>query len=150
MNFFPNTTPVAAQEGQPAAVSAEKKETPRQKHFAFWEVGGDSFKLKLQTAGVKELESRYKMPVMNLMQHENGTPPITVMLDVAHVAMKPWNHKITQKDMESLFDKYLESGGDMLSFYTNVYLEIFMVSGFLSQRMASDMKTSLEEMRKEL
>lgn len=147
MNLFPNAT--VTQE-QPAMAPAEKKEAPRQKHFAFWEVGGDSFKLKLQTAGVKELEARYKTPVMNLMQHENGTPPITVMLDVAHVAMKPWNHKITQKDMEALFDKYVENGGDMLSFYTNVYLEIFMVSGFLSQRMASEMTASLEEMRKEL
>lgn len=145
MNFFPTS----AQE-QPAAAPAEKKETPKQKHFAIWDVGGDSFKLKLQTAGIKELETRYKTPIMNLMQHENGTPPTTVMLDVAHVAMKPWNHKITQKDMEALFDKYVENGGDMLSFYTNVYLEIFMVSGFLSQRMASEMKTSLDEMRKEL
>lgn len=149
MIFFDNRTPAVEQE-QPVSVQEENKEVPRQKHFAVWEVGSESYRLKLQTAGVKELEARYKTPIMNLMQNENGIPPLTVMLDVAHVAMKPWNHKITQKDMESLFDKYAEQGGDMLSFFTNVYLEIFMVSGFLSQRMASEMKTSLEEMRKEL
>lgn len=150
MDFFGTSKPVETEKEQPAAVQEVKKDAPKQKHFAVWEVGDESFKLKLQTAGVKELEARYKMPIMSMMQDENGIPPLTVMLDVAHVAMKPWNHNITQKNMESLFDKYAERGGDMLSFFTNVYLEIFMVSGFLSQRMASEMKTSLDEMRKEL
>ena len=87
---------------------------------------------------------------MSLMQNGDGIPPLTVMLDVAHVAMKPWNHNITQKDMERMFATYEEEGGDLLSFFTNVYLEVFMVSGFLSKRVAAEMATSLEDMRKEL
>ena len=38
-------------------------------------------------------------------------------VDDAHVAMRPWNHKITQKDMERmLVDTYEEEGGNLLSF----------------------------------
>ena len=41
-------------------------------------------------------------------------------------------------------------GGDLLSFFTNVYLEVFLVSGFLSKSVAAEMSESLAEMRKEL
>ena len=52
--------------------------------------------------------------------------------------------------MESLYDKYEQEGGDLLSFFTNVYLEVFLVSGFLSKSVAAEMSESLAEMRKEL
>ena len=106
--------------------------------------------LKLQTAGVKELEAKYKGSIMELMSFKGGMPPLTVMLDVAHTAMKPWTHKVSAKDMESLYDKYEQEGGDLLSFFTNVYLEVFLVSGFLSKSVAAEMSESLAEMRKEL
>lgn len=154
MNFFPNLNndPVEETQGEKELESpaGEKKVEPIKKHFAVWDVKGNSIRLKLQTGGVKELEARYKTSIMNLMQNDNGIPPLTVMLDVVHTALKPWNHKITQKDTENLYDSYLEGGGDLMSFYTGVYLEIFMVSGFLSQKMASEMAASLEEMRREL
>lgn len=150
MDFFSMNKNAGVVPEQPAEERVEEKVVPMQKHFAVWDAGGESFQLKLQTSGVKELEARYKAPIMDLMQNEHGIPPLTVMLDVVHVAMKPWTHKVTHKDMEALYDRYAENGGDLMNFYTNVYLEVFMVSGFLSQRMASEMKTSLEEMRKEL
>ena len=50
----------------------------------------------------------------------------------------------------SLYDKYEQEGGDLLSFFTNVYLEVFLVSGFLSKSVAAEMSESLTEMRKEL
>ena len=87
---------------------------------------------------------------MELMSFKGGMPPLTVMLDVAHTAMKPWTHKVSAKDMESLYDKYEHEGGDLLSFFTNVYLEVFLVSGFLSKSVAAEMSESLAEMRKEL
>ena len=59
-------------------------------------------------------------------------------------------HKVSAKDMESLYDKYEQEGGDLLSFFTNVYLEVFLVSGFLSKSVAAEMSESLAEMRKEL
>ena len=150
LNFFDSTETAGNETVQKEAVQEGEKKEIRQKHFAVWTVGGESYRLKLQTAGVKELEAKYKGSIMSLMQNADGIPRLTVMLDVAHVAMKPWNHKITQKDMERMFDTYEEEGGDLLSFFTNVYLEVFMVSGFLSKRVAAEMATSLEDMRKEL
>ena len=150
LNFFDGAETAGNETVQKEAVQEGEKKEIRQKHFAVWTVGGESYRLKLQTAGVKELEAKYKGSIMSLMQNGDGIPPLTVMLDVAHVAMKPWNHKITEKGMERMFDTYEEEGGDLLSFFTNVYLEVFMVSGFLSKRVAAEMATSLEDMRKEL
>ena len=157
MDFFGNTTPGSQmpmqnetyQPTENAAVQEEKK-APQRNPFAIWEVGGETYRLKLQTAGVKELEAKYKGSIMELMSFKGGMPPLTVMLDVAHTAMKPWTHKVSAKDMESLYDKYEQEGGDLLSFLTNVYLDVFLVSGFLSKSVAAEMSESLAEMRKEL
>ena len=157
MDFFGNTTPGSQmpmqnetyQPTENAAVQEEKK-APQRNPFAIWEVGGETYRLKLQTAGVKELEAKYKGSIMELMSFKGRMPPLTVMLDVAHTAMKPWTHKVSAKDMESLYDKYEQEGGDLLSFFTNVYLDVFLVSGFLSKSVAAEMSESLAEMRKEL
>lgn len=108
MDFFGNTTPGSQmpmqnetyQPTEKAAVQEEKK-APQRNPFAIWEVGGETYRLKLQTAGVKELEAKYKGSIMELMSFKGGMPPLTVMLDVAHTAMKPWTHKVSAKDMES-------------------------------------------------
>ena len=77
-------------------------------------------------------------------------PPLTVMLDVAHVAMKPWNHGVKMKDVEALFDRYMENGGSQLEFFAGVYMEIFMVSGFFSQTMAKDLSETMGKAREEM
>lgn len=154
MDFFGNTTPGSQmpmqnetyQPTENAAVQEEKK-APQRNPFAIWEVGGETYRLKLQTAGVKELEAKYKGSIMELMSFKGGMPPLTVMLDVAHTAMKPWTHKVSAKDMESLYDKYEQEGGDLLSFFTNVYLDVFLVSGFLSKPGGAEMSESLAEMQ---
>ena len=104
MDFFGNTTPGSQmpmqnetyQPTENAAVQEEKK-APQRNPFAIWEVGGETYRLKLQTAGVKELEAKYKGSIMELMSFKGGMPPLTVMLDVAHTAMKPWTHKVYLK-----------------------------------------------------
>ena len=151
MDYFPSENVVDIEE------AAEKKEeTAAEKKksigFAVWNVGDTGYKMKLNTAGVKELERRYKTNIINMMQpRDNETiPPLTTMLDVTQVAMRPWNHGIKTKDVESLFDRYMADGGSQLDFYASVYVEIFMVSGFFSRSLAEDMSgtmaKSLEEM----
>lgn len=82
MDFFGNTTPGSQmpmqnetyQPTENAAVQEEKK-APQRNPFAIWEVGGETYRLKLQTAGVKELEAKYKGSIMELMSFkgERGT-----------------------------------------------------------------------------
>lgn len=136
-------------EKQGAAGEAEENkviEMPKRKPFALWEVGGQSYKLKLKTSAIVELESKYKTNLMNIMgSGQGGMPALSVMLDVAHAAMKDWNHGITKNGVMDIFNRYIEEGGSQLSFYMTVYMEIFTVSGFFSVNLSNQMGEALQE-----
>lgn len=136
-------------EQQEAAGEAEESkviEMPKRKPFALWEVGGQSYKLKLKTYAIVELESKYKTNLMNIMgSGQGGMPALSVMLDVAHAAMKDWNHGITKNGVMDIFNRYIEEGGSQLSFYMTVYMEIFTVSGFFSVNLSNQMGEALQE-----
>lgn len=137
------------QQGAAGAGEAEENkviEMPKRKPFALWEVGGQSYKLKLKTSAIVELESKYKTNLMNIMgSGQGGMPALSVMLDVAHAAMKDWNHGITKNGVMDIFNRYIEEGGSQLSFYMTVYMEIFTVSGFFSVNLSNQMGEALQE-----
>lgn len=126
-------------------------EMPKRKPFALWEVGGQSYKLKLKTPAIVELETKYKTNLMNIMgTGQGGMPALSVMLDVAHAALKDWQHGITKNEVHSLFEKYVEEGGSQLSFYMSVYMEIFAVSGFFSVNLSNQMAEAMTEAKETL
>ena len=137
-----------------AAGEAEESkvvEMPKRKPFALWEVGGQSYKLKLKTSAIVELESKYKTNLMNIMgSGQGGMPALSVMLDVAHAAMKDWNHGITKNGVMDIFNRYIEEGGSQLSFYMTVYMEIFTVSGFFSVNLSNQMAEAMTEAKETL
>lgn len=140
-------------EQQAAGAAEENKviEMPKRKPFALWEVGGQSYKLKLKTSAIVELETKYKTNLMNIMgTGQGGMPALSVMLDVAHAALKDWQHGITKNEVQSLFERYVEEGGSQLSFYMSVYMEIFAVSGFFSVNLSNQMAEAMTEAKETL
>lgn len=101
--------------------------------FAFWQVKGESYKCKLKTAGVIELENRYNKSLLSIISGE--MPPLTVMLQIMHTAMQPWKHNITLKDVYNLFDAYTEENGSQIEFYTGPFMEMCKVSGFFPKKL---------------
>ena len=137
--------------GQKDQEQEEKAPEQRRKPFALWEVGGKSYKLKLRTNAIVELETKYKTNLMNIMgTGQGGMPALSVMLDVAHAAMKDWQHGITKSEVQNLFEKYVNEGGSQLSFYMSVYMEIFAVSGFFSVNMSNQMQEAMTEAKETL
>lgn len=119
---------------------------PKRRPYAIWEVGGKEIKLKLTTDGIERLEKKYKTNLMNVMGAGNGgMPALTVMLDVTHEASKKFEHGITRQDMSAIFEKYIEEGGSQLNFYTEIYMQIFQVSGFFSNSLTDQMQEALDE-----
>lgn len=160
MGFFNSNKDAAMEAAVEAANTEEKMEeqkeetaaavAPKRKPFALWGVGGKEYKLKLKTAAIVELENKYKTNLMNIMgSGQGGMPALSVMLDVAHAAMKDWQHRITKQEVQSLFEKYVEEGGSQLSFYMTVYMEIFTVSGFFSVNLSNQMSGALQEAKEE-
>lgn len=164
MGFFGNNRDAAdaaavaaasMEENQEQETMETKEEAPeeapqKRKPFALWEVGGKTYKLKLKTPVIVELEQKYKTNLMNIMgSGQGGMPALSVMLDVAHAAMKDWQHGITKNEVQNLFTKYVEEGGSQLSFYMTVYMEIFTVSGFFSVNLSNQMSGALQEAKEE-
>ncbi len=142
------------EKGEDQAQNTEQEKVvqmPERQSFQVWQVGGESYRLKLDTAGISELEQRYKTNLMNVMGTGNGgMPALSVMLDVTHAAMKKYHHGIKRDQLNTLFDKYIDEGGSQLNFYTEVYMGIFTVSGFFSTSLANQVEGAMEEASKEI
>lgn len=142
-----------AEEQQETGAAEENKviEMPKRKPFALWEVRGKSYKLKLKTTAIVELENKYKTNLMNIMgAGQGGMPALSVMLDVTHAAMKDWQHGITKSEVQNLFEQYVDEGGSQLAFYMSVYMEIFAVSGFFSANLSNQMTDAMTEAKETL
>ena len=104
--------------------------------FAYWEVGGNKYRLKLKTAGIQAIEQKYKQ---NLMAFLETMPALSLMLEVVHEAMRPWHKGVTIKHVQALYDKYTDDGGDHISFWKDVFIEVYKASGFFTQEMLQDL-----------
>ena len=147
MGFFDRKENEVQEEATVVAQEEEKVvEMPKKRPFQVWNVGGETFKMKLDTSGISELEQKYKTNLMNVMGTGNGgMPALTVMLDVAHAAMRKYHHGVKRTDLNEIFDRYVEDGGSQLAFYTEIYMGIFSVSGFFSDTLTNQMQDALEE-----
>lgn len=115
------------------------------KPFQIWEVDGEEYKLKLKTMTIVKLEEKFKTGLMNLIEIDGTLPPLNIMLQITHAALKDWNSGIKLEKVYDLFDKYCIEGGSQLDFYQNIYMGIFAVSGFFTPSMAAEMEKNLEE-----
>lgn len=141
------TQDTEAPEGAEATEEKEKVvEMPKKKPFAIWNVKGEDYKMVLGTQDIVALESKYKTNLMNIMGAGNaGMPALSVMLDVAHAALKKFHHGISKDAVMAMFDQYIKEGGSQLNFYTEVYMQIFQVSGFFSVSLTNQMQSALED-----
>lgn len=159
MGFFDNYKDKNAIAVEAAVQDAEMQETeevtkeegkvvemPKRKPFAIWNVKGEDYRMVLGTPDIVALESKYKTNLMNIMGTGNsGMPALSVMLDVAHAALKKFHHGISKDTVMAMFDQYIKEGGSQLNFYTEVYMQIFQVSGFFSSTLTNQMENALEE-----
>lgn len=118
----------------------EKKKKP----FAFWEVGGREYKMKLNTAAICRLEDKFKTSLLNLLFTSESVPPLSVMLTITQAAMQPWEHKMKYQDVQDLFDQYCDEGGTQMTFMTDVFMEIYKVSGFFTADQTEELDQKIE------
>lgn len=130
--------------------NAENTEPKRKRQpFAYWTVGGETYRLKLTTSVICQLENQFKKNLMEIIS--SGTiPPLAVMLTITQGAMRPWHHKIKFMDVQKLFDRYCEEGGTQLTFMTDVLMPIYSVSGFFSASQQEAMDAKMEDLKESL
>lgn len=127
-------------------VEKEEKaaEKPRRRMFYEWEVGGISYRLKLPTSIVCSLEDKFKTNLINVIS-DDGIPSLSTMLTIVQGAISTYNHGIKYSDVQSIFDRYVDEGGNQISLYKDVILGVMEVSGFFMTGQAEKIKKSMEE-----
>lgn len=123
---------------------------PKRKAFAYWEVGNETYKLKLTTSAICSLEEKFKTNLLNLTGDDNGLPPLSNILYITHAAMKDWHHSTSLEDVKTLYSQYVEDGGSLLAFYTDIFMSIYRVSGFFTQSQAATMEKELLKAKEEM
>lgn len=129
----------------PSNVRSFGQEKPKRKMFYEWEVGGQTYRLKLSTSIICKLEEKYRTNLLNVVS-QDGIPPLTQMLTIVQGAMAQWNHSMTYKDVQKLFDRYVSEGGNQLSLYSDVVMGTMAVSGFFTESQARDIAEKMQEM----
>jgi hypothetical protein len=114
------------------------------KPYVIWKVKDVEYKLKLTTAAITELEDKLKGNLLLAIQG-SSLPSLRIALTIAHAGFKKYEHGITYKDVEKLFDEYLDEGGSQTAFLTDVLSPLYEVSGFFSEAQADTMGEKMEE-----
>ena len=124
------------------------EQTNKRLPYALWEVNGEEYKLKLTTSAITKIEEKYKTNLLNFIM-DGGIPPVRVMLDITHAAMQKFNHGIKAKDVNELYDTYIDEGGSMTDFMMDVFIPIFNASGFFTEAQAEGMTDRLNEAKEQ-
>lgn len=132
-------------EEQTDNVVSEEVFKKKRKAFHFWEVNGESHKMKLQTGMISKLENKYRQNLLNVVSSD-GLPPLSVMLTIVQAALTPWEHGITYQKVEQLYDMWVEKDdGSQMKLLSHVVIPTMAVSGFFTQEQADSIVTSITE-----
>lgn len=97
-----------------------------------FEAGNTSYKLRLTTKTIMELEKRIGCnPLMVFGSTGERVPAITEMVAILHASLQPLQHGVTLETATNIFDTYLEDH-TMVEFIP-VIMEIYKVSGIISK-----------------
>lgn len=117
--------------------------------YATWEVDDVEYKLKLTTGAITKLEEQFKTNLLNVIGGD-GLPALKIMLTITHSAMQKFHHGMKYKEVEDLFEKYVDGGGSQTSFMTDVFMPIYQASGFFSGSVAEQMDEKMEAAKEQL
>lgn len=99
-------------------------------NFINFEVGNNSYKLRLSTRNIVLLEKQLGCNPLSIFGAGDTVPTITVMVAVLHAALQQYNHGITMNDAYDIFDDYLADGHASTDFIP-VIIDIYKASGII-------------------
>ena len=121
------------------------QEKPKRLPFAVWTVGKQDYKLKLRASEICKLEQKFRANLLMVIT-EDGLPPVATMLTVVQAAMVTYHHGMTYTAVQSIYDQYIEDGGDQTKLMTDVIMPLMSVSGFFTQTQAKVLEEEMQHM----
>ena len=120
------------------------EEKKRRKAFHIWNVGDNEYKLKLRASIICKLEEKYKRNLLDIVSM-GSFPPLNIMLTIIQAAMLPWHHGIKYKEVQDIYERYVEEGGSQTDLVSNVLMPTLAVSGIFTPDQAESMEEKLQE-----
>ena len=100
-------------------------------NYINFEVGNNTYKLRLSTRNIVMLEKQLGCNPLNIFGANNDSvPTITVMVAILHASLQQYNHGITLNDAYDIFDDYLAEGNSTVDFIPTI-IEIYKASGII-------------------
>lgn len=112
--------------------------------YSTWEVGGAEYKLRLTAIDISKLEQRYRRNLL-LYLTDDGIPAVADMLTVIQAAMRTHHHGMTFLNVQSLYDAFVDEGGDQNQLMTDVLMPLLSVSGFFTQNQAETLAQEIKD-----
>ncbi len=108
--------------------------------YVDFSAGNKEYKLRLNTRNVVSLEKLIGCsPLAIFSRGEDSIPTVTEMVSILYCSLQQLNHGISLNDAYDIFDSYLADGHMAIDFIS-VILEIYKVSGLISNEEVSDEK----------
>jgi hypothetical protein len=99
-------------------------------NFINFEVGNESYKLRLNTRNIVLLEKQIGCNPLSIFGDGETVPTVTIMVAVLHASLQQYHHGITLNDAYDIFDRYLDEGHSAVDFLPLI-LDIYKASGII-------------------
>jgi hypothetical protein len=102
-------------------------------------IGGETFKLRLNTRNSIQLEKALGYNPLNLLMamEQNKMPRLYDIIVILQSMLQSFHHGYTIDKTMDLFDKYVEDGHGMFDLIP-VFIEVFKQSGYISEQTADE------------
>lgn len=101
-------------------------------YFDF-EAGNNTYKLRLNTRNVVNLEKVLGMNPAMIFGNGDRVPTVTEMVAILNYSLQAYNHGITMDKAYDIFDAFLADGNAMTDFIP-VIVEIYKASGLMKAK----------------
>lgn len=98
-----------------------------------FEAGNKSYKLRLNTRNLVELEKKLGCNPLAIFGDGETIPTVQAMVTILHCSLQQYQHSISLDNAYDIFDEYLES--NTLSDFVYVILEIYKASGLIDTEL---------------
>lgn len=99
-------------------------------NYIDFEVGGKTYKLRLNTRNIVLLEKQLGCNPLSVFGDGNTVPTVTTMVAILHASLQQYNHGINLNDAYDIFDEYLSDGHSSVDFIS-IILDIYRASGLI-------------------
>lgn len=98
--------------------------------YVYMQTENQSIKLKLGVGALKQLEAKFKKPVIEILNNFGTNLSITDTVEIINTAAQKYQKGFTMKDTENIIDDFIDENDNGFTGLIEFVIEIFKTAGF--------------------